>query len=119
MLCSENTLKSFPLVKHVKLCHQLPSRIKCTLLVVQSQSYGGNKVYNMCTLCTVWDPNGNLIAKHRKVHLFDVNIPGSTCFKESNAMSPGNTLNTFQLGKFKVGLGICHDMRFSEMAVLC
>jgi len=52
------------------------------------------------------------------VHLFDVNIPGSTCFKESNAMSPGNTLNTFQLGKFKVGLGICHDMRFSEMAAL-
>jgi omega-amidase len=33
-------------------------------------------------------------------------------------MSPGNTLNTFQLGKFKVGLGICHDMRFSEMAAL-
>lgn len=52
------------------------------------------------------------------MHLFDVNIPGSTCFKESNAMSPGNTLNTFQLGKFKVGLGICHDMRFSEMAAL-
>ncbi|XP_022163534.1 omega-amidase NIT2-like [Myzus persicae] len=74
-----------------------------------------NKVYNTCT---VWDPNGNLIAKHRKVHLFDVNIPGSTCFKESNAMSAGNTLNTFQMGKFKVGLGICHDMRFSEMAAL-
>jgi len=33
-------------------------------------------------------------------------------------VSPGNTLNTFQLGKFKVGLGICHDMRFSEMAAL-
>jgi len=47
-----------------------------------------------------------------------VNIPGSTCFKESNAMSPGNTLNTFQMGKLKVGLGICHDMRFSEMAAL-
>lgn len=53
-----------------------------------------------------------------QVHLFDVNIPGSTCFKESNAMSPGNTLNTFQMGKLKVGLGICHDMRFSEMAAL-
>ncbi|XP_022183791.1 omega-amidase NIT2-like isoform X2 [Myzus persicae] len=73
------------------------------------------KVYNTCT---VWDPNGDLIAKHRKVHLFDVSIPGSTCFKESDAMSAGNTLNTFQFGKFKIGLGICYDIRFSEMAAL-
>jgi len=52
------------------------------------------------------------------MHLFDVNIPGSTCFKESDAMSAGNTLNTFQLGQFKIGLGICYDIRFSEMAAL-
>ncbi|CAH1720696.1 unnamed protein product [Aphis gossypii] len=73
------------------------------------------KIYNTCT---VWDPDGNMIAKHRKVHLFDVNIPGSTCFKESSTISPGNSLNTFQLGKFKIGLGICYDIRFSEMAAL-
>lgn len=73
------------------------------------------KVYNTCT---VWDPNGNLIAKHRKVHLFDINIPGGVCFKESDALAAGNTLNTFQLGKLKIGLGICYDIRFAEMATL-
>ncbi|XP_001948752.2 omega-amidase NIT2 [Acyrthosiphon pisum] len=74
-----------------------------------------DKVYNTCT---VWDPNGNLIAKHRKVHLFDINIPGGVCFKESDALAAGNTLNTFQLGKFKIGLGICYDIRFAEMAAI-
>jgi len=74
-----------------------------------------DKVYNTCT---VWDPNGKLIATHRKVHLFEVNIPGKTCYREANGMTPGNTLNTFQLDRFKVGLGICHDIRFPEMAEL-
>ncbi|CAI6366067.1 unnamed protein product [Macrosiphum euphorbiae] len=74
-----------------------------------------DKVYNTCT---VWDPNGNLIAKHRKVHLFDINIPGGVCFKESDALAAGNALNTFQLGKFKIGLGICYDIRFAEMAAI-
>jgi omega-amidase len=52
------------------------------------------------------------------MHLFDINIPGGICFKESDALSPGNSLNTFKLGKFKIGLGICYDIRFSEMAAL-
>lgn len=33
-------------------------------------------------------------------------------------MVAGNSLSTFQLGKFKIGLGICHDIRFPEMAEL-
>lgn len=52
------------------------------------------------------------------MHLFDINIPGGICFKESDALAAGNTLNTFQLDKFKIGLGICYDIRFSEMAAL-
>lgn len=52
------------------------------------------------------------------MHLFDINIPGGICFKESDALAAGNTLNTFQMGKFKIGLGICYDIRFSEMAAL-
>lgn len=52
------------------------------------------------------------------MHLFDINIPGGVCFKESDALAAGNTLNTFQLGKFKIGLGICYDIRFAEMAAI-
>lgn len=52
------------------------------------------------------------------MHLFDINVPGGICFKESDALTAGNTLNTFQLDTFKIGLGICYDIRFPEMAAL-
>lgn len=73
-----------------------------------------DKLYNTCT---VWGPEGNLIAKHRKMHLFDIDIPGGIRFKESEVLSAGNSFTTFQVDEhFKIGLGICYDIRFEEMA---
>ncbi|KAJ1934747.1 Omega-amidase nit3, partial [Linderina pennispora] len=45
--------------------------------------------------CTVWNPQGELIAKHRKVHLFDIDFPGRIVFKESDVLKPGNALTDF------------------------
>lgn len=51
------------------------------------------------------------------MHLFDIDIPGRMTFKESATLSPGNDLTMFQLDDVcKVGVGICYDMRFAEMA---
>jgi predicted amidohydrolase len=36
------------------------------------------KIFNTLT---AYDPNGNMIAKHRKVHLFDIDVPGKIKFK--------------------------------------
>lgn len=73
-----------------------------------------DKLYNTCT---VWGPQGDLIAKHRKMHLFDIDIPGGIRFKESEVLSAGNSFTTFQVDEhFKIGLGICYDIRFEEMA---
>lgn len=41
---------------------------------------------------------GNLIAKHRKVHLFDIDVPGKITFQESKTLSPGNSLTQFETG---------------------
>ncbi|XP_056631941.1 omega-amidase NIT2 isoform X2 [Diorhabda carinulata] len=71
------------------------------------------KYYNTCT---VWNPEGNLIAKYRKMHLFDIDIPGKVTFKESDILSPGNEFTTFNIDDIKVGLGICYDLRFEELA---
>lgn len=72
------------------------------------------KLYNTAT---VWGPDGELIAKHRKVHLFDMDIPGKVTFKESDVLTPGDSFTTFQINEhFKVGLGVCYDIRFDEMA---
>ncbi|XP_050690988.1 omega-amidase NIT2-like isoform X2 [Eriocheir sinensis] len=73
----------------------------------------GDKLYNTCT---VWGPQGNMLAKHRKVHLFDINVPGGQVFRESDCLSPGSSLTTFDLPHCKIGLGICYDMRFPEVA---
>ncbi len=68
--------------------------------------------------CTVWDPKGKRIATHRKVHLFDIDIPGSVTFQESAILTPGNALTHFDTPWGRVGLGICYDMRFPELAMI-
>jgi predicted amidohydrolase len=73
----------------------------------------GDNFYNTST---VFDPKGTMIAKHRKIHLFDINIPGKIIFRESDVLSCGNSLTTFDIGSCKLGLGICYDMRFAELA---
>uniref|UniRef100_A0A1B6LV30 omega-amidase n=1 Tax=Graphocephala atropunctata TaxID=36148 RepID=A0A1B6LV30_9HEMI len=75
----------------------------------------GNKFYNTTT---VWSPKGELICKHRKVHLFDIDIPGGIRFKESECLSPGNNLTTFNISNLKIGVGICYDLRFGELSRL-
>ncbi|XP_050494880.1 omega-amidase NIT2-like [Bombus huntii] len=73
----------------------------------------GDKLYNTCT---IWGPDGTLIAKRRKVHLFDIDIPNKITFRESDSLSPGNSLTTFDVKGCKIGIGICYDIRFEEMA---
>lgn len=53
------------------------------------------------------------------MHLFDIDIPGKIRFQESETLSSGNELTTFQFGEYcQVGIGICYDLRFAEMAQL-
>ncbi|KAH8031934.1 hypothetical protein HPB51_022132 [Rhipicephalus microplus] len=73
------------------------------------------KLYNTCL---VYGPDGEMLAKHRKVHLFDIDIPGKITFRESDSFTAGNSLTTFDTPYCKVGLGICYDLRFAQMAQL-
>ncbi|KAG5275992.1 hypothetical protein AALO_G00126750 [Alosa alosa] len=71
------------------------------------------KLYNTCS---VFGPDGNLLLKHRKIHLFDIDVPGKIRFQESETLSPGSSLSMFDTPFCKVGVGICYDMRFAELA---
>jgi omega-amidase len=73
------------------------------------------KLYNTCT---IWGPNGDLLGSHRKVHLFDIDIPGKITFQESKVLTSGKSLTTFDTEFCKIGVGICYDLRFAEMAQL-
>ena len=72
----------------------------------------GGKVYN--TSC-VYDREGREIAHHRKMHLFDIAVEGGQYFKESDTLSAGNTITTFETEFGTMGLAICFDMRFEEL----
>lgn len=71
----------------------------------------GRDVFNTATL---WDPNGRLILSQRKVHLFDVDIPGGISIKESDRLSPGNRMKVVETELGVWGLAICYDIRFPE-----
>lgn len=73
------------------------------------------KYYNTATL---WDPEGTLLAKHRKVHLFDVDLPGGVSFQESTILSPGHQVTVVSVLGITLGIAVCYDIRFPELARL-
>lgn len=66
----------------------------------------------------VFDPNGEIINEYRKIHLFDIDIPGKIRSKESETFKPGNKISTFQTKFGTMGLAICYDIRFPELSAI-
>ena len=75
----------------------------------------GDRVYNTSY---VFDPDGAQIAKHRKMHLFDIDVTGGQRFFESDTLSPGNRVTIFSTPFCTMGLCICYDFRFPELSRL-
>ncbi len=76
------------------------------------KSGDGDRPFNTSAL---FAPNGALLSRYRKVHLFDVDLPDGTTLRESNACQPGaDTIVTEVRGK-KLGMTICYDVRFPEL----
>jgi omega-amidase len=67
----------------------------------------------------LFSPKGALLATHRKVHLFDIDIPGKFSFHESEVLSPGNKITLVDVPPYgKIGVAICYDVRFPELATV-
>ena len=71
------------------------------------------KLYNTSYL---FDKAGKIIAKHRKMHLFDIDVKGKIYFKESDVLTAGNEFSLAETEFGKIGIGICYDIRFPELA---
>ncbi len=62
-------------------------------------------------------PRGQILASYRKLHLFDVVLPGGEASRESEFTQPGADVVTAPLPgeSFTAGLAICYDLRFPEL----
>ena len=70
------------------------------------------KVFNTSIL---FDPKGGIAAVYRKLHLFDIAIPGKAVFRESKLVAPGREVVVANTRLARLGLSICYDLRFPEL----
>jgi predicted amidohydrolase len=63
----------------------------------------------------VFDRGGVLAATYRKIHLFDIEIPGRVSYQESRTVAPGTDVVTVDIEGVMFGLSICYDLRFPEL----
>jgi predicted amidohydrolase len=62
----------------------------------------------------VVDPRGELASHYRKIHLFDIDLPGTT-LRESDSTVRGQDVSAVEIDGARVGLSICYDLRFPEL----
>ena len=63
----------------------------------------------------LFGPDGSRLAHYRKMHLFDVDVPGGLTIRESDTIAPGEDLAVADTPLGRLGLSICYDLRFPEM----
>jgi nitrilase len=72
----------------------------------------GNAFHNTTV---VFAPDGSEKARYRKIHLFDVDVPGGVSHRESETIAPGTEVVTYNIKGTTIGCGICYDLRFPEL----
>ena len=102
---------------------------------------GSGRLYNTCVVCdeqgcvahalrVAWQPHAHawpraahgaprseLLQTFRKLHLFDIDIPGGITFQESKTLSAGDRVAVVDSPRFgRIGIGICYDVRFPTLA---
>ncbi|MBI2091082.1 MAG: carbon-nitrogen hydrolase family protein [Deltaproteobacteria bacterium] len=71
-----------------------------------------SKAYNTSLL---YNPQGDIVVRYRKLHLFDVDIAGGVAILESATREPGKEIAVAETEIGRMGLSICYDLRFPEL----
>jgi predicted amidohydrolase len=98
----------------VRRMAELARRLHTTLLLgsLPERVPGDTRVRNTSVLL---GPDGKTLACYRKIHLFDIDLPGMEHLKESKAVLPGEEVVVAETPLGPIGLTICYDMRFPEL----
>ncbi|KAI5961862.1 NIT2 [Candida pseudojiufengensis] len=110
-----------PLLSYIKNLNKNQSvKLPYISIGIHLPSTTTTKTEKVRNLNLLIDPNGEIISKYQKLHLFDVDIPQGPILKESNSVEKGNEIvdpisieNTPAI----LGLAICYDIRFPELAL--
>ena len=76
----------------------------------------GNDIQSIYNTAALFDNHGKFLGKHRKMHLFDIDVKGKIYFKESDTLSAGNEFTVIETELTTIGIGICYDVRFVELS---
>jgi predicted amidohydrolase len=60
-------------------------------------------------------PDGEVLARYDKIHMFDVDLAGGESYRESRLYRPGNTAAVIDLPWTRLGLSVCYDVRFPAL----
>ena len=99
----------------IKMLSEMAAKLGKIIVGGSISELDGDRVYNTSF---VFDRQGNCIAKHRKMHLFDINVKGGQCFRESDTLTAGDSVTTFETEFGIFGICICYDIRFPELSRL-
>ncbi|MBC8868745.1 MAG: carbon-nitrogen hydrolase family protein [Planctomycetes bacterium] len=93
---------------------ELAARLQVTLLAgsIAQRVEGSDKVFNASLL---FSPKGEQLACYRKIHLFDIDLPGQITFQESGFMQAGDRLVVTETAIGRLGQATCYDLRFPEL----
>lgn len=106
------TGEEFPDGDAYRLMAGLAARHQVTIHAGSVVEQHGNRFYNTTV---VFGPDGAELARYRKIHLFDVVVPGGMVYRESATVARGEDIVTYPVGELTVGCAICYDLRFPEM----
>ncbi len=63
----------------------------------------------------LFSPKGQVIARYRKLHMFDVNVDDGPSYQESRTITPGEEIVVARTELADVGFATCYDLRFPEL----
>lgn len=112
---SEDTENSYTLNLISKTASEEKKYIIAGSIPEKEATSTSERIYNTSFM---FNPDGKIIAKHRKMHLFDIDVKGKIYFKESDTLTAGNQITIAETSFGKIGIGICYDIRFPELARL-
>lgn len=110
--CFQDYAEEIPTGETTKLLASLARTHGLFLVGGSIPERSGELLYNTSV---AFNPQGEIIARHRKAHLFDVRVKNGIEFTESLVLAPGNTATLFETPWGKMGLEICYDIRFPEL----